>query len=424
MHTRTWKYLIAGAGLVATAACADDQAVNSPTMPPTRVSSVVNAGPGCDFVKMKKDARAYFTSSTDNVYDLMQTWSSLNTKGTATQFEAKGVEILAHLETEVGTTAVINQSPATAGDTFLRDVFTCLNYSTTEGQFANALDQKGLFGVRDSTSTVPVISRNGDPIYGAEPSTTTGWGKSADPDRKWLVLYGYPVTFPSFTTETGAAATGYELNTVPAPLTFVPEINAGTCGPLTAGPVARLLHKHGNQATILIKKDLTFCTTVFGRTNQGSGVLAFARRVGEWLAPRPAFASMAVLGGMGGSLGGLSPIGPVSVDGSTVSLTVTQQPTTGSINRNFNPPIQVLAATAGKTPLGGVTVILSVLGNQGSPVTLKDSIATTGNDGVATFTTFQTNKAGGYLFKVTGTFASTPTKADTTAMINVSGQAP
>jgi hypothetical protein len=250
-----------------------------------------------------------------------------------------------------------------------------------------------------------------------------------------LVVYGYPRTVNTFTSETAltvgtppVALTGYELFTVPAVSTFAKAIIAGVCldGTITIPSNAGLLHEHGGQDVILNRITPAFCAKVTSMQtpNESGSLFALVRRVSDWVAPKPLYAATMVLGGMGGSLGGLSPIGPVTVDGSTVTLTVTQQPTTGIINSNFNPPIKVSAATAGGTPLGGVTVILSVIGNQGSPVTLKDSIATTANDGVATFTSFQTNKAGGYLFKASGTFAGAGTKADTTAMINVSGQTP
>ena len=240
------------------------------------------------------------------------------------------------------------------------------------------------------------------------------------------MIYGYPRGITTFTNEPGlltSGATGYELFTVPAVPQFVTPIIGGVC--LTTIPsTARLLHEHSGQDVILNPIIPPFCGPLPPPSPSPiRNLSALVHRVSDWIAPKPLYAAM-VVGGMGGSLGGLSPIGPVTVDGSTVTLTITDQPTTGSINTNFNPPIKVSATTAAGTPLGGVLVTLSVIGNQGAPVTLKDSTATTADDGVATFTTFQTNKSGGYLFKASGTIAGAVTKADTTAMINVNGQTP
>jgi hypothetical protein len=297
--------------------------------------------------------------------------------------------------------------------------------------YKGALGTTGLFAVRTLNSVEPAVSR-GTLVYGAEPdpspdapATPKGWGASAG-GLASLLLYGAPRDFLSFTSETGAAANGFELRTLPGGLTFSPAILGGTCGPVTSGSLARLLHKHNSQTAILQKELLSFCTTIITRNDQGSGVLAFARRMGEWLSPRPLHAATTMLlaGGMGGSLGGLSPIGPVVVDGSTVTLTFTQQPTTASINRDFNPAIKVYAATASGIALGGVQITLTVLGNNGTPITLKGYVATTANDGVALFDHFQTDKAGGYLFEARGTIAGAVTKADTSAMVNVNGQSP
>ena len=429
MQARTWKYLIAGAGLVATAACADDQPATKATMP-TRPSLYVSSA--CDITKIKKDAKAYVVAANDPIYDLFNQLASLNKGTDGGAFNAKAYDILTYIGNIAGTAAVTSNT--TAGDALINDIFVCLNVTTTAGQFTKALEANGLFAVR---ANVPdfVLSR-GTPKYGAQPATGETWKTSAPlPPGLQLVVYGYPRAIngvggftgePALTVGTPPVAlTGYELFTVPAVPTFAKAIIAGVCLDglaLSAG----LLHEHGGQDVILNRITPAFCAQVVGMQapNESGSLFALVRRVSDWIAPKPLHAATMVVGGMGGSLGGLSPIGPVTVTGATVTLTVTQQPTTGSINTNFNPPIKVAAATASGTPLGGVLVALSVIGNQGSPVTLTDSTATTDNAGVATFTTFKTNKSGGYLFKASGTYAGVATKADTTTMINVNGQAP
>jgi len=420
MQARTWKYLIASAGLVITAACADDQPATKVTMP-SRPSLIISTA--CDFTKIKRDARGYVVLSNDPIYDLFNQLASLNKGTDADAFKAKAYEILAYIGSIAGTTAVTSNT--TAGDALINDIFTCLGIATTAGTFTPALGANGLFAVR---ANVPdfVLSR-GTPKYGAQPTTGETWKTSANlPPGVQLVVYGYPRNVNTFTGEPPLIPTGYELFTVPAVPLFAKAIIGGVClDPASIPANARLLHEHGGQDAVLAPVTPPFCLPLIGQApNEGRSLFALVRRVSDWIAPKPLYAASMVLGGMGGSLGGLSPIGPVLVDGSTVTLTVTQQPTIGSINTNFNPPIKVSAATAAGTPLGGVLVTLSVIGNQGSPVTLKDNTATTANDGVATFTTFQTNKAGGYLFKASGTFAGAVTKADTTTMINVNGQTP
>jgi hypothetical protein len=422
MQSRTWKYLIAGAGLVATAACADDQPATKVTMPghPSLIISTA-----CDFTKIKRDTRGYVVAANDPIYDLYTQLASLNKGTDVDAFNAKAYEILAYIGNIAGTSAVTTNTAA--GDALINDIFICLGITTTTaGQFTNALEANGLFAVR---ANVPdfVLSR-GTPKYGAQPATGATWKSSANlPPGVQLVVFGYPRAVNNFTLEQPLIPTGYELFTIPAVPQFVTAIIAGVCLDGTIPSNAGLLHEHGGQDVILNRITPPFCSQVLGMQapNESGSLFALVRRVSDWIAPKPLHAAtMMVLGGMGGSLGGLSPIGPVTVDGSTVTLTVTQQPITGIINTNFDPPIKVSAATAAGTPLGGVLVTLSVLGNQGSPVTLKDSTATTANDGVATFTTFQTNKSGGYLFKASGTFGGVATKADTTALINVNGQTP
>jgi hypothetical protein len=428
MQSRTWKYLIAGAGLVATAACADDQPATKVTMP-NRPSLIISTA--CDFTKIKKDTKGYVVAANDPIYGRINDLASLNRGTDGLAFNAKAYDILAYIGSIAGTSAVTANTAA--GDALINDIFACLSITTTAGQFTNALGANGLFAVRANVSDF-VLSR-GTPKYGAQPATDETWKSSvpADllPPGLQLVVYGYPRNVNTFTGEAAltvgnppVALTGYELFTVPAVSTFAKSIIAGVCLDGTIPSNAGLLHEHGGQDVILNRVTPPFCSQVLGMQapNENRGMFALVRRVSDWIAPKPLYAATMVLGGMGGSLGGLSPIGPVTVNGGTVTLTGTQQPTTGTINTNFVPPIQVSAATAGGTPLGGVLVTLSVIGNQGSPIVLKDSTATTGNDGVATFTSFQTNKAGGYLFKASGTFGGVPTKADTTAMINVAGQ--
>ena len=407
MQARTLKYLVAVGGLALTAACADDQpaTVTMPSRP-----SLAFAAAGCDFTAMKQDARAYFASNQDPVYDLMQQLSSLNTKGTAAKFSAKAFEILSRVATVAGTSDAL-PSPA-AGDTFVRDVLTCIGFTTTAGTFTASLGPNGLFGVPSGSAAV--VSR-GLPVYGAEPRTTsTTWAGSVAGGIQFL-LYGYPRDF-QFTSETPAQTTAAELATIPAGLTFNPQIRAFFCEADGTNP--KLQHEN----EILVSEDVNYCLGL-GLTNpdQGRGVLAFMHHVTDWFAPRPLFAVALLKGVTGGGIGGLSPIGSVDFDVSSVKLAFVIQPTDGTINKDLK-TFTVSAKTANNTPLDGVQITLTVYNNQGTPVSVSGNVATTTNGGIATFDHFQVTKAGGYTITANGAIAGGATLMTNSALFNVQGK--
>jgi len=411
MQARTLKYLVAVGGLALTAACADDQpaTVTMPSRP-----SLAFAAAGCDFTAMKQDARAYFASNQDPVYDLMQQLSSLNTKGTAANFKAKAFEILSRVATVAGTSAAL-PSPA-AGDTFVRDVLTCIGFTTTAGTFTASLGPNGLFGVPSGSAAV--VSR-GLPVYGAEPRTTsTTWAGSVAGGIQFL-LYGYPRDF-QFTSETPAQTTAAELATIPAGLTFNPQIRAFFCEADGTNP--KLQHEN----EILQNEQVNYCLGL-GLTNrdQGRGVLAFMHHVTDWFAPRPLFAVAAFKGVTGGGIGGLSPIGSVDFDVSTVKLAFVIQPSDGIINKDIKPSIQVSALTGtapSGTALDGVLIKLTVYNNQGTPVAVSGDTATTTAGGIATFPHFQVTKAGGYIITASGSISGGSTTTANSALFNVQGK--
>ena len=182
------------------------------------------------------------------------------------------------------------------------NILISLGLPTTLGTFTAALGPNGLFGVRGGANDPPgaLISR-GTPTYGAEPKTAT-WAASIAPQ---FLMYGYPRAYAGFSNETPAATTAYELATIPVVPVFAAQIRAGVCQTLVGALTPRLQHK----TVILRAKDVpSFCTGITSRVNdQGRGVLAFARRLSDWIAPRPLFAATAVAGGMGGSVRRVEP---------------------------------------------------------------------------------------------------------------------
>jgi hypothetical protein len=287
-----------------------------------------------------------------------------------------------------------------------------------------------LFGIRTAASTASIHSRfaTGHPVYGAETATnTTTWGAS-NGNKPFIVLYGYERAF-NFSNERAAISTAYELKTIPAGVTFDPAIVGGTCASVPPG--VRLQHN----SEILEKKELALCPVVAlgPQADQSRGALALARRVSEWLAPRPLHAAVMVAGGMAGSLGGLSPIGPVIVAVDSVKLTILSQPTTGSINVALTPPVVVKATTFSGTSIDGLAVRLQVTGNNGSfnitgagAGTQTDPVLVfTKDGGFATFDNLRTDKAGGYTFVAIASLPGLQTQSPPSPislMINVSGQ--
>jgi hypothetical protein len=282
-----------------------------------------------------------------------------------------------------------------------------------------ALGTNGLFAVRGGTSDAagPATSRN-SPIYGAEAQSTSSWSASAG---KRFLIYGYPISF-SFTPETPAAPAAFELGTVPTPITFSPKIAAGICSTDANKPNPRLQHVN----VILDLQTLGFCTTAALPLRQGSGFFAAAQRVASWFAPRPLYAMFAAGGGTGGLISGLSPSGPVVFTPSTATLSFVNAIPDGKVsspvNAQFDPPIQVKAQTANGTAVGGVKVTLSAGANNGSFTPPADSVEYTNDQGIATFSTFYLDKAGGYLITATGTVLSQATQTVISNQVHIKNQ--
>src|SRR5688500_20156512 len=73
MSPRTWKPLIAVGALAIVAACADERSPAATT--PVGPSLALNYA-GCDFTQIRKDAKGYFVSQRDPVYELNQLLST------------------------------------------------------------------------------------------------------------------------------------------------------------------------------------------------------------------------------------------------------------------------------------------------------------------------------------------------------------
>jgi hypothetical protein len=283
-----------------------------------------------------------------------------------------------------------------------------------------SLSPKGLFAVRSNGDQDFIIAHSGR--YGAQPTTPAGWPITSGT----ALFYASPIGQGAFGQETLVGGTAFDIKTLPTLLTFNPQVRVGICDiPDVGTTYARVVHVHldanGTSSTaVLAHDDPTFCPTTFGSavTAPSSMFAAAAHELASWLTPKPAYASMmfAFKDG-GGTVGGFSDIGTIAptdtiifdgvpnaaVSDSTAgkdSLLVGTLPDTMTIadttTLQFNPAVRVRVLTKlSKSPIGGVTVNLMVIGNKGSYIA-NGGRAVTGADGYARFPNFYINKAGGY----------------------------
>lgn len=394
------------------AACSSDQP-NAPMTPTS--ASLVRAG-ACNFTNIGSDARSYFASNKDPVFDLISTMSTAYKNGGAAAATDPGFDVLGRVSAALSEAGAINGTSAT-GNTLVTDVLACMSVGTLPASFSvqSALETNGLFAVRGGTNdpTGAVTSRS-TPLYGAEAQSSSSWAASAG---QRFLIYGYPIGF-SFTPETPAALTAFELSTVPTPITFSPKIAAGECS--TNKPDPRLQHANA----ILALETLSFCPAATASTTQRSGLAAAAQVVASWFTPRDLNA-FSLGGGTGGLISGLSPFGPVVFTPSTATLNfVNRVPNAkvSTLTNQFDPTIQIKAQTANGTALGGVKVSLTVAGNSGSFTPPADSVEYTNDTGVATFSTFYLDKAGGYTITATGTILGQSTQTVISNLFNIKNQ--
>jgi hypothetical protein len=399
------RRIIAGlafAGVAILASCSQDRSPNA--LLPTEASLArTPAPPSCSFTTATQDLKNYFTNTSgptkDQAFTLLDAMQKAYIAGGAAGATSAGFDVLARVGAAVGTTAV--KGTALQGSLFANDVLLCMSVNgyVNPVNLVPALDVGGLFAVRKNGDTGAIVARSGR--YGAEPSTPAGWPITSGT----ALFYGATVT-PDATFDDTPVGTVFDLKTLPTPLTFSPKIRVGVCDLTTNG---RILHVHGTDAAVVLAiDDPTFCPATITSSEIPSSMFAVAaHQLASWLSPKPAYAAnrmMFVLIKGGGTVGGLSEIGPIAPQDTIILSTVPNaavSDTTLSLDgrpdsSQFNPVVRVLVLTkAGKNPIGGVTINLTVIGNKGSYVA-NGGTAITGADGYASFPNFYINKAGGY----------------------------
>jgi hypothetical protein len=400
MNARIISSVAAGGVLALVVSCSQDQSRGVPV--PTEASYGKSTTPTCSFSTANNDAKAYFLAQKDGVYALLDAMQEAYRIGGASAAATKlaGMNVLARLGTAAqnGTNQV--KGTPTQGNTFANDVLLCMGVAAID--FTAALGPTGLFAVRDNSTAYAVVAHkfgtdgkplSGAPLYGAEPSTGN-W-----PLAQKTLFHGFLETTATSLADETPSGVVFDLKTLPADLTFAPEIRAGVCD--VADATARILHLHGAAATILPPAGSPgFCTVQPPLTVSRSGFRSMMEVATSWFTPQPLFA-MPTFGGGGGLVTGLSEIGPVTYT-SVVSFTVPPTNTSLSASPQFPNTVTVTDTTANGNPFKHVLITLTVVGNSGSftnpPV---GSTAYTNDFGIATFPTLFIDKAGGYTVTAT-----------------------
>jgi hypothetical protein len=410
MHSRKLSLLTLIGALAAAAACAKDQ-TDAPLVP-TGISMAVAPATTCDFNVMRADTRLLFATP-GPVLEKVTAMQRAYATGERAGATNPGFDVLARIGPALATTGAIIGSP-TVGDTFVKDVLRCMAVGTLPSGFsvAGAFLPNGLFAVVGGPSDPagPVTSR-ALPTYGAEPQAGQTWFGSGG-NRRYL-LYGYERDF-SFTTETPAATTAFELATVPTPITFAPAIAGGMCQTTTTN--AQIQHV----SIILALHSLSFCTGSAMIQPSASGFFASLRHAAaSLLSPEPLYAFG--VGGTGSLLSGLSPGGAVTYVVGAAGVDFVQQPTDASRSARpqFTPAISVLAETANGTPVNGVLITITrtdALGHVSSP---PNNTAYTDGNGIALFPNLIVEQLGTFTLTASGQAFGASTQSDVSQSFTV-----
>ena len=403
---------LALAGVAIIAGCSQDQP-RSALVPTQARSSAASAG--CSSTAIYDANQAYFAQPTDPVYALSNTLEAAYSIGGPVGATSAGFDVLARLAAAADQGTPVKGTPA-QGSAVANAVLSCMSVAGYGGaiDFAAALGPSGLFAVRDGSTGAPVVSRlvvGGAPSFGAEPSAGN-W-----PVTGKVLFYGEKLSVANLASEIPAGDV-FELTTLPSGLTFSPAIRTGVCQ--LSDPNAQILHQHsGDPAVILAPAGMpSFCPTPTSARETTPFVLA-ARQVADWLSPRPAYASRAMMpafgGGGGGLVSGLSEIGPVSFT-STVEWVVRPRDTKRSATPQFVPTVTVRNVSTKGNPIEGSLMTLTVVVNHGS-FTITGNTATTNAAGIATFPNLKIDKPGGYTATVVSSAGGSAT-----ATFKINGQ--
>jgi len=399
--------LVAVAAGMSVAACSADQE----SLPASPNFHTVGPSTTCDFPHIKSIANKYFTGAQKKKVATLVTQMSQADAYSLTA-KNKGFDIMA----EVALAVRNNQAGTPSrGSDLTNHLILCMFSRTTElsayplawpEDFTVAVTPSlhGAYDVRGGASdlTGAVLSRPiTAPFSGVAPLQSSSWpamlGGNAAPSR--VLLYGQP----------GSTSVSYIWKMVPHDADFAPPGIVGLC---TEDPNSMVTE----DGDFLRFEDAYFlipgvCSPT-ALLQDGWNPFRLARGL---FSPRHLWAGSLNPGGLGGSTGGIrSEYGTEEV---VVSLTLSPQPTDGTINQSIPPGNFSVSALSAGEPVPGTTVTLQAVENNGSTVLLTSSLAACTGDtcnapvdanGVAHFGNLFINKTGGYRLAISATVVGRP----------------
>jgi hypothetical protein len=404
--------LMAVAAGMSVAACSADEE-SLPAAP--SFHTITSSTTTCDFSHIKSIANKYFTGSQKKKVSTLATQMS-QAGAYSTTAKNRGFDIMAEIASAVRT----NQAGTPSrGSDLTNHLILCMFSRTSEldayplawpEDFTVAVTPSlhGAYEVRGGPTdlTTPVLSRPlTAPFSGVAPLQTSTWplmldaiGTSNPPPNR-ILLYGQP----------GSTSTSYVWKMVPHNADFAPPAIVGLC---TEDPNAMVTE----DGAFLRFEDAYFlvpgvCSPT-ALLQHGWTPFRLARGL---FSPRHLWAGSLNPGGLGGSTGGIrSEYGTEEV---VVSLTLSPQPTDGTINQSIPPGDFSVSALSAGEPVPGTTVTLQAVENNGSTVLLTSSLAACTGDtcsapvdanGVAHFGNLFINKTGGYRLAISAAVAGRP----------------
>jgi hypothetical protein len=417
------------------AACTADQAPERLSAPdPALAAGAVSSL--CDFSRLKSDARAYFASSNDAVFTVIGDLQSASRGGPNATATDKAFDGLVQVAQARLTTRQKAGSTAAQGAAVALDFMGCMESYVTDAlpsatQLAWSVAQGGIFAVRggatDPATGGVFVNWSGLPLatWGVQPQASKSWtdivaNRTGSVRQKRFLIYGWStnaadpitstVTFrqPLASPATFTGAVGVELNTVPAPLTFVLPNHpiVGVCDAATTGTTyPRVQHKG---IEVLGSTPITCDATLQTASAKSTSRLgSFLAALGNLVAPKPAYAKMFFAAGVGGLTGSFSPFDVTDANG--VNLQILSQPTDGYVDTTIPGTastgypyvtVQVTTQTTPAKPFVGAWVKVIVANNSGSTVATTGDSVLTNTQGIAVFDHLTVNKAGGYTISV------------------------
>lgn len=417
-------------GAVLVGACSSRDSTSPRGITPDQSLATASTS-SCSFSTMKSDAKNYFASTTDTVYNYISNMQQTFNKLGAAAATPIGWNIQRIVAAQRLTSSATG--PSTAGAAFVADVFNCMDPTVIslplDTAFTNHLAAAlsgGIFEVRGDANALPAwawISSGGSrvvptPIWGVQPLSS--WPNS--PGGPPYLVFAYPKnissSFPAAALIDGTAS-GFELGTVPtigskSGLIVGVCIATATTDKTTAN---RLLH---NGAILLNISPTTLCTSTPTFVAAAPSSMSIMQRLASLFTTTSLFAQSSDF--TGGTPDGWSPFGAGGLLGSNIGLSFTQ---VSNSTVNVQAPYTVHAAISG-VAIPGLTVTVTIAGNSGVPagafiVPGSDTVQTTNSTGDATFM-IAFGKAGGYTLTATGSLSGVLTPSAVSPVFNIKNQ--